>query len=74
MQGDHYDRKRGNGFEGSINEFNELIKPGSLVVGMSQIPDDSSFEKIQALDGVSSISKVDSRHIKIDIGDEAEKS
>ena len=61
-------------FEGSINEFNELIKPGSLVVGMSQIPDDSSFEKIQALDGVSSISKVDSRHIKIDIGDEAEKS
>ena len=54
-------------FEGTIYQFNELIKPSSLVVGMHQKPNDADLGKIRMLEGVNSVSTLDHQHIRLNI-------
>ena len=58
-------------FEGTINQFNELIKPSSLMVGMHKIPNKTSLDQVRLIEGINSVSTAGNQHIRLNINNGA---
>lgn len=54
-------------FEGTIKQFNELIQPSILMLGMHSMPGKAQLKEIEAMDGVNSLERIDENHLRINV-------
>ena len=55
-------------FQGSMDQFNNLIKPNTLIVGMMQLPPAKEFQEI---DDVNQVTLVDEHHVKLEVASDS---